>query len=161
MPGIAAGDHIRAPLISATLDRYVATDRTTTFVNGEEKDLTWADAQTRSPNIATNIDNTIFTFERAGIYIVEFLIRVQYVTGPTTGDLYGFVRKNFTTELCGQTEAAPITSAFSPLIQAKTMDSFGEGDQIEIRLRNLTNQTCTMWSLADLCHVSFLWLQSQ
>ncbi|SRR6266566_197803 len=145
MGSVFAGTSPRAGQFNILMARYYSQDTTSTILTGVNNPFTcsWNIAQQTSPLItASGTNNTTFTFNASGIYHVGFTRRSSFATIPTTGDIY--TRMSILSEgieFCGHTDSSPISLASIPSVG--TVRGFSNGDQVHVKIINLTNQNAT------------------
>lgn len=164
MGSLKAGQKVRASQLNITCTRYYSTDSTSTIATGAtELILPWAVAANTSPNVTVSgTNNTTFTLNKTGYWIVEFQTRYIFSTNPSSGDTFAYsYLVSGVVQISGMTVAAPIPLAALP--NRGTVRAFNAGDQVQVRLRNSTNQilSCansfTTWG--EMSHISLTWLQ--
>ncbi len=159
---IAAGHKMLASELNITTAHYYSTNSTITVAaSGGSAVVPYDVTVTTSTDItASGTGNTLFTINRAGLYIVEATSRGNFGTIPTTGSLYTFINKlSASLNLARNSYRAPINNMIIPNVQ--TMYSFAVNDTIQITLLNNTNQIYSVHNdFAELSHISFTRLQA-
>ena len=159
MAGFKAGAKIRASTLNMTVVRYVATDNTATIATGgTERTLAWSSAVTTNGNVtASGTNNTTFTLNKTGTWLCGFEHRWTFGTAPSTGDTFLYMyRVSGTLILSGITNPSPVSNA--PKQGCMFVRSFTSGDQIQVRLRNSTNQILTLANNST-CALTLAFLQ--
>src|SRR6266700_916788 len=137
MGGFLAGTKLRQTAAAIYHARYICTDSTSTIATGaSELVVSYSNAQTTSSLVtASGTGNSTFTLNAAGIWFIECCIRVNYVTVPTSGNIfyYAYVVAS-SLQVGGDTISYPIYNEAFP--QTRILRAFNAGDQIQTRIRN-------------------------
>lgn len=159
MGSVIAGQRPAASQFNITSARYHSTDTTTVVFGNTEVIMAWSVADRTSADVtASGTNNTTFTLNRSGIWLIEFQTRITYLATPTIGDLFAYAYLVAgVIQFCGKTVPTPITLAALP--GGYSVRAFNAGDQIQVRVRNLTNQTVHISTGDELSHITFTWLQ--
>jgi len=159
MAGLKSGQKIRASNLNMSVSRYVATDNTATIATGgTERTLAYSSAVTTHSNVtASGTNNTTFTLNKTGTWLIGFEHRWTFGTAPTTGDtfFYAYLVSGVVI-LSGTTNPSPVSNA--PKQGGMFIRPFTSGDQIQTRLRNSTNQILTLANNST-CAITLAFLQ--
>lgn len=162
MAATYAGDAPKASQFNIDTARYYSNDSTSTYNGNTETVIKWSTPWTTSPYVtASGVNNTTFTLNKDGIWLIEFSWRVSSQSGNNTiGDLFAWAylaNAGNTYAVCGESIAAPIRGTPKP--SALTIRAFNAGDQIEFRIKNLVDATLVSQCFGEAEHCSFTWLQ--